>query len=254
MIQGCSASRVIPRLSDNATDAEKQYIKGISLFYDSMYPEAIAAFNDVKNKYPYSDFAALAQLQLGEVEYDKREFTAAVDAYQLFLKYYPGHQKSDYAMYRIAESYFEQVPSEWWFLPPAAEKDQAVVRRALTAYHEMLTQFPNSEYAKEADEKHKICRNRLADHEIYVARFYQKRNKDEAAVSRLQATLTDYGGAGSDPEILQLLAISLDRLGKTEEAIDSLEQLIKSYPTSPEALKARVHLQEMRFRPMTSPP
>jgi hypothetical protein len=30
--QGCSASRAVPQLSDNPTDAEKQYIKGLSLF------------------------------------------------------------------------------------------------------------------------------------------------------------------------------------------------------------------------------
>ena len=37
-------------------------------------------------------------------------------------------------MYRIGESYFEQIPSDWWFLPPSAEKDQASTRLAISAY------------------------------------------------------------------------------------------------------------------------
>jgi outer membrane protein assembly factor BamD len=242
---------------------------------DGLYPEALSGFTGLKAKYPYSKYASLADLRIADTHFERGKFLEAIDAYRAFLKYHPSHPQAVYAMFRIAEAHREQIPSDWWFLPPSAEKDQASTRLAIAAYRDLLARYPNqqetdkgrgkleacrakvashpeTEEAPPEVEKCRAlidqqtlvergalhldeCRRKLADHEIYVARFYFERQRYKAAAARAEGLLADYGGLGLDPQALWLAARARLALQENDVARDKLERLRREFPESNEA-------------------
>ena len=53
-------------------------------------------------------------------------------------------------MLQIGEAYHEQIPEDWFFLPPSSEKDQGNTRLAITAYRDMLSRYPESKVSEQA--------------------------------------------------------------------------------------------------------
>ena len=265
---------------------------------DGLYPEAISGFTELKTKYPYSKYAALADLRIADTNFQRGKYIEAVDAYRAFLKYHPSHDEATYAMFRIGESYFEQIPDDWWFLPPSAEKDQASTRLAISAYRDLLARYPSLEdtdagagelkrcrellpkFGEEVEDpipeaeltdsqracvpllkkqdlidkgtkQMDACRRKLADHELYVAKFYMKRDKFLAAAARADALLRNYSGLGLDAVALEISARSHAALGNATEARVALEKLIEQFPDTREAADAADLLPEISAPPQT---
>ncbi|MFC1610184.1 outer membrane protein assembly factor BamD [Myxococcota bacterium] len=270
--------------------AQDTYEVALEDLEDGLYPEAVAGFTELKTKYPYSKFAALADLRIADTHFERGKYVEAIDAYRAFLKYHPSHIEAAYAMFRIGESYYEQIPADWWFLPPSSEKDQASTRLAISAYRDLLARFPNLKKEEERtrlekcqeiagvpesedrdkgdkanDECHNLirrqelvdrgqarldeCRRKLADHEMYVARFYFKRERFKAAAVRVEQILSNYGGLGLDHEALWLAARSRIELGETDKARQALERLSKEFPNTSEAEDATELLNQLGGTP-----
>ena len=60
--------------------AEQTYREGQELLEDGNYLEAMTAFNQVKNEFPFSSYAALSSLAVGEV-YFREENTSKIDVF-----------------------------------------------------------------------------------------------------------------------------------------------------------------------------
>ncbi|MFH0903049.1 MAG: outer membrane protein assembly factor BamD [Pseudomonadota bacterium] len=267
-----------------AQNAQQAYDVAMEDLDDGLFPEAIAGFSEVKAKYPYSQYVALADLRIADMHFARGKFIEAIDAYRVFLKLHPSHAEAAYAMFRIAEANFEQIPEDWWFLPPSAEKDQGNTRLAISAYRDLVARFPNLEHsdkgkARLATCREKIetpvadtndverescrvalaqqqlivdavarldeCRRKLADHEIYVARFYFGRRQYVAAATRADALLRDYTGLGLDAAALLLSARSRLQLGEDQVARENLQRLTKDFSDAEEAEDAQELLRQL---------
>ncbi|MEM6558661.1 MAG: outer membrane protein assembly factor BamD [Myxococcota bacterium] len=231
VLTGCAASL----LKDPPRTDEEYYTRSKEYVDDGLYPEAMQILAALKVRFPYSQYVALADLGIADIHFDRGRYIEAVDAYRSFLKYHPQHEKAPFAMLRIAQAYKEQIPSTLFFLPPAAEKDQASTRLAISAYKDMLSRFPQSDEAVEAKEELDVCRLELAKHEIYVARFYYTREKWKAAAGRAEGLLRDYAGLGLDSEALLIAAESRFALGDHAEALQSASRLETEFPDTDEA-------------------
>lgn len=222
-----------------AKTAEELYKQAVEDMEDGLYPEAITAFTDLKSKYPYTPFAALADLRIADTQLKRGQHSDAVDAYRSFLKYHPNHKESPYALLQIGEAYFEQLPEEWWFLPPIAEKDQANTRLAIAAYQDFLSRFGQDALTKTAQDRIRKCRMRLAEHEMYVARFYLDRALCKAAAARAEGLLQAYEGLGFDAEALWIAGSCRLSLGEKQAAAAHLGELAARFPDSPHARDAQ---------------
>ncbi len=234
-LQACATTL----LRGPAASADEQYTRAMENLGDGLYPEAIQGFGELKTKFPYSKYAALADLRVADTNFERGKYIEAVDGYRAFLKYHPAHEEAPYAMFRIGESYFEQIPGEWWFLPPPAEKDQANIRLAISSYRDFLTRYPTSKQAEDGRKRLDNCRRKLADHEIYVANFYYQREHWVAAALRAEGALRDYPGLGLDVEALWLAAHSRFLANEPDAARVSAERLVKEFPGTSEASKAQ---------------
>src|SRR3989475_1914641 len=173
-----------PVTGAEASNAAKAYEKGLQEKKDGNPLEATRYFEYVRNNFPYSQYAALAQLAIADMAFDRDDWTQAATLYQDFVKSHPSHPKADYAAFRAGMAYFNDRPSNVFLLPPGYEKDQGPVRQALEALNRFVSAYPKSDYVPKAREMIHDCRELLARHDRYVAEFYWKREQWRGAAGR----------------------------------------------------------------------
>ena len=116
-----------------AADAETNMRKGDDAMNAKNYTEAASFFEFVKTKYVYLDLAKTAELRLADADFERERFAEARDRYQNFVRLHPTHPRVDYAAFRAALTHYKEIPSDFFLLPPASEKDQVEVRNAASA-------------------------------------------------------------------------------------------------------------------------
>jgi outer membrane protein assembly factor BamD len=170
---------------DKRTDtAEELAEKGMESFDDEDYSDALKAFTTLKERYPYSRYAILAELKVADAHFQREEYAEAIAAYVDFLQLHPKNDAIPYVLYQIGECYYKQLLSE--------DRDQTPTRQAISAFQRLLKEHPESTYANTAKERVQNCRKLLAQHELYVAKFYFKSKYYEAALGRFEGVLAGY--------------------------------------------------------------
>jgi len=214
----CSAVTI-----DNDSPPEKQFEEGERLLKKERYLEAVERYRILKSRFPYSKYAALATLRIGDAHYEEEAFLEASGAYKIFRELYPKHEMSAYALYRIGESQMHLVPSS-----PDRDLDSAYA--AIDAYQDLEKNYPNSQYTTEAKQKIQQLRAKLADKEDYIGNFYFVRNNFLAAANRYKYILDVYPGFGHEEKSLYRLAFSYEKIGDTTKAEEVLERLKMEFP------------------------
>ncbi|QSQ28295.1 outer membrane protein assembly factor BamD [Pyxidicoccus parkwayensis] len=196
-------------------------------------------FEYVRAKFPYQDAAREAELRLADVDFAREAWPEAREQYDSFIKLHPTHPRVDYAAYRAALTHVEDYPSEFFALPPSEEKDQGEIQAALLAMEDFRRQYPKSEYADDAKAQADEARRRLAEHELYVARFYQKRERWKAVAQRLEGLLRRYPGTKYEETALFDLHNAYVKLNDPKKAEETLRQVLRRLPGTPAAERAQ---------------
>lgn len=231
---GCAAAAV--RKSDAP---EHIYEAGMQDLKNELWVEAATEFATLKVKWPYSKFAALAELRLADVKYGSEKYLEAIDAYRVFIQYHPTHEEVPHATFMEAMAHYKEIPDDFFFLPPAHEKDQVEVEKAVRAFKEYTERFPDGEKIEEAKKKLAECYLRLAQHELYVARFYKREKKWRGAANRYENLRTYIAGTALEPAVLLELGETYVRMNDKEKVRSVYARLLEAYPGSAEAKEAR---------------
>jgi outer membrane protein assembly factor BamD len=202
---------------------DSQYIKeATALMGEEDYKEAREMYEKVKEIYPDSPLMAEARLGIADSYFNNEEYIEAIARYEEFLKYHPRNKLAPEAQFRLALSYFNQMLTH--------DRDQANTRKAMEEFNRLIRNYPASPLVDEAEEKINTCRNRLAEHELYVGRFYFKRKDYIAAISRFKYGLLNFPRTGAVEEATYYLAESYWQLGKRKEGREVFKLLLKHFP------------------------
>jgi outer membrane protein assembly factor BamD len=223
---------------DYASEASTNLKRGDEALDSSQYQLAEKYFEYVKTKFPFLEASRQAELRLADVSFERELWTEAADRYNGFVKLHPTHAKVDYAAYRAALSHYRDIPRDWFLLPPSSEKDQTQVRAAWEALNEFTRTYTQSQYLEDAKKKQVEIRDRLVRHEVYVADFYEKRDRWSAAASRLETVLQKYPGPEDDKYLFRLHDL-YSRLKDQAKARDALQRVITRLPGTPAAERAQ---------------
>lgn len=226
--------------------AEENWLRGNEEFEDGEYAAAQQYFKYIRLKFPYSRFAALSEVRIADCQYEREKPLEAIDTYKTFVRMHPSHKQVPYALYRIGTVYYDEIPSDFFPLPPAHEKDQSAVRDAERALSEYVQRFPKHENASAARTKLADVRKRLMAHEEYVADFYGNLDRDRARVGRLEIIRRDFADVGLTDELLSEIAEIWARLGEIEKAQSAFSQLEKEFPKSDEVEDTRARIAEAK--------
>ena len=227
-----------------AEDAKKAYDKALEAFLDKDWEDARVLFAEVKRKYAYSRYARLAELRIADIDYEQEKFASAITAYRAFTHDHRTDESVPYARFRIARGLYQQI-NDTLLLPPQEERDQAATADAYRELNAFLTDFPETKWSKEAKFMLIMVTGRLVRHELYVARYYLRRDNFEAAAKRVQYALREYDGSGLEPEAMVLLGETFLKMKKNDEAKQVFRQMLGVYPGSPFTDAAKNFLAEM---------
>jgi len=175
--------------------------RGMDEFNSGSYRVSIEVFEKLKNWYPFSKYAILAELKIADGYYNLGQFEEAIFAYEEFEKLHPRNEATPYVINQIGLSYFGQVST--------IDRDQNSAQKALETFKRLVKQFPDSLYAIRAKENIKKCQESLASHELEIGLFYYKSKHYEAAIHRFKRVLAQYPDVGEiHHQALQFLALS----------------------------------------------
>jgi outer membrane protein assembly factor BamD len=228
-----------------ADAARHAYVQGLERFYDDNCLEAEPLMRNVRRQYPYSRFAALADLRVADCNFKDEKFPEAIEAYNQFVRYRPSHPEVPYARFMAARANFAQVPSEWLLSPPAYERDLHYADESLRLLRRMVLDFPDDPLVPRAQRLAEEATDLLAAHELYVARFYLDREFPRAAAGRLNTLLRSFPGTGHDPEALFMLGESYQLMRDPRGAKQAWERLITRYPDNEYAARAKAAAKEI---------
>ncbi|MGH7320885.1 MAG: outer membrane protein assembly factor BamD [Candidatus Rokuibacteriota bacterium] len=225
---GCSLLRGRPT---TLPPAAKLFEEGERELVRERYDAARESLLKIVERHPDSDLVPAARLLLGESYYREKEYDKAIREFGTFLTLFPGHAIADLAQYRLARSYFDQIPT--------LERDQAITAKGLAEFQKLIKQYPESRYAPDAIGKIEACRLRLAQKELWVAAYYVRQGNLPAALPRYDTVLKEYGRTAAAPEALFQKADALIRLGRPDDAALALRRLVEQYPASEWSRRAR---------------
>jgi outer membrane protein assembly factor BamD len=215
---------------------------------DKNYQEATSILEYLKNNYPYSQYAALSELALADMQHEQDNHAAAANAYADFVKAHPSHPKADYAAFQLGLSHYEDRPSDFWLLPPSYEKDQTPLKQALDAWNKFVVSYPKSEFVTKARDLIGDCRQRLAAHDRYVAEFYSKREAWRGAAGRWLALADTYGdldGGKVRGDALWRAAFALQSAHDISGERNTLVRLVQESPNDPRRTQAIAMLKQL---------
>jgi outer membrane protein assembly factor BamD len=189
---------------------ELLYATGARRLDQRRWQDAIDYFEEVERQHPYSEWSRRAILMTLYASYESSKYDEAIAAADRFIQLYPGNPQVPYAYYMRAVSYYEQIAD--------VGRDQAATAQAQRALREVISRFPDSEYAADSRLKLDAVNDQLAGKEMSVGRWYLRQNQPLAAISRFKAVIDKYQTTTHTPEALYRLVEAYLTLGLVEEA------------------------------------
>lgn len=172
--------------------------EGMEAFKGGKYDKAIELFQKIKDWYPFSKYAILAELKIADAHFNLEHYEEAAFAYEEFENLHPRNEAIPYVIYQIGQCYFVQIDT--------IDRDQTSSQKALDTFNRLIKQFPEDPYAARAKEHVKTCIQSLAGHEFYVGMFYYRTKHYQAALKRFETVLNKYPDVGLHYRALQYLA------------------------------------------------
>ncbi len=230
MLTGCSGDAPSDDADDDELMSDKNepvdvlYNKALTSFETGDYKQAIEQFEEVERQHPYSEWAKKSQVMAAYAAYRGQEYDEAAVILERFVKLHPNNEHTPYAYYLRALCYYDQISD--------VGRDQKMTRDARQALREVVSRFPNTDYARDAKIKLDLTEDHLAGKEMQVGRYYLQRQEWLAAINRFTYVLDNHQTTSHVPEALHRLVEAYLQLGVKDEATKYASVLGHNYPGS----------------------
>ncbi len=205
LLSGCS---LFEESSQMNKSAQQLAAEGAAAFMNEDYKDAVKAYTDLKDWYPFSKYAILAELKTADAHFKLEEYDEAVVAYEGFEKMHPKNEAVPYIVNQIAMCWFNQIDT--------IDRDATPSKKAMAEFERLIRLFPENEYSQEALAHIDACIDHMVSHELYVANFYNKTKKYKAALKRYQYIVENYAGTDQSQ-------IALEKIPEVSEQIKAAE-------------------------------
>ena len=144
------------------------YAQADSLMNRGAYSDAARKFEDLDRDHPYAPEARRAIVMAAYAYYKAGKYQEAIASAQRYTTLHPGTKDAALAHHIIASAHFDDIKEP--------RRDQTATRKALAELKILRQRYPDSPYAKQAENRIRIAEDVLAASEMDVGRYYQKRN------------------------------------------------------------------------------
>jgi outer membrane assembly lipoprotein YfiO len=165
-------------------------------------------------------------LELADLLFEDGKLEAAGKMYREFVKYYPGNEKVEYALYKAVVCKFYVILD--------AERDQTSTRDAI----ELANKFLEREeifntYSKEVRTMRERCHERLFENEVGIFNFYCDRGRYKSARTRIANIRKEFIPLlpASDPYLLTLEIQLAQQVKDSSLIAEKQKELNERFPT-----------------------
>ena len=203
---------------------KEAYQEGVKALNDGDVLFAAKKFNQAEMLFPQASSAPQSALMAAYSYYTQDYYGDAIAELNRFLKVYPSHKDLGYVYYLLAVCYYEQIVDE--------KKDLQSIINAKENFNIIIKNYPNSEYAIDAEFKIDLIDDILAAKEMYLGRYYFDRKKWIPAINRFREIIDNYDTTIYAEEALHRLVEVHYTIGLINEAEKYAQLLGYNYQSS----------------------
>ena len=200
------------------------YQEGVKSLDEGDVLFAAKKFNEAEILFPQGRWAPKSALMAAYSYYTQDYYYDAIAELERFLLVYPLHENLKYAYYLLAICHYEQIVDE--------KKDLQSILKAKKYFQIILNEYPQTEYAIDADFKLDLIDDILAAKEMYIGRYYFDKKKWIPAINRFREIIDNYDTTIYAEEALHRLVEVHYTLGLIEEAEKYAQLLGYNYQSS----------------------
>ncbi|HXP86330.1 MAG TPA: outer membrane protein assembly factor BamD [Bryobacteraceae bacterium] len=203
--------------------------KSIKDIEKGRYEVARLTLNTLINTYDTSEYLAKAKLAVADSWYREgglHGLTQAEAEYKDFILFYPTMEEAAESQEKICMIHYKQMDK--------ADRDPDQALRAEQECRQLLTQFPNSKFAPQAEQLLRDIQEVLGEAEMRVGIFYHSRGSLASSANRLGGVVEQYPLYSRADEALFLEGDSYSRMGPRfrKQAGEAYTKLVRDYPLS----------------------
>jgi len=200
------------------------YKEGVKALEEGDVLFAAKKFNEAEILFPQSEWAPKSILMAAYSYYVQDYYYDAISELDRFIKNYPKNKRLNYAHFLLAMCYYEQIVDE--------KKDLGPLLNAQKEFKFVIKNYPNSDFALDSKFKLDFINDVLASKEIYLGRYYIKKEKWIAAINRFKQVVEHYDSTVYVEEALHRLVELHYRLGLLDESKKYANLLGYNYQSS----------------------
>ena len=186
LLASCSKDKKVSIVKEK--NIETQMIEAFEEGYEELENGdvlfAAKKFNEAELLYPQSKWAPKAALLAAYSYYSQDYYYDAEYELKRFLKVYPNEKDIPYAHYLLGMVYYEKIIDE--------KKDLGPLLQAQEKFNFVIKNYPDSDYALDAEYKLNLIQDYLASKEMYIAMHYLKKRKWVASINRYKTVVEQY--------------------------------------------------------------
>ena len=200
------------------------YQEGVKALEEGDVLFAAKKFNEAEILFPQSEWAPKSILMAAYSYYVQDYYYDAISELDRFIKKYPKDERLNYAYFLLAMCYYEQIVDE--------KKDLGPLLDAQKEFKFIIKNYPNTDFALDSKFKLNFTNDVLASKEIYLGRYYIKKEKWIAAINRFKQVVEHYDSTAYVEEALHRLVELHYRVGLLDESKKYANLLGYNYQSS----------------------
>ncbi len=185
---------------------------------------AAKKFLEAELLFPQSKWAPRSALMAAYSYYMQNYYAEALVNLERYIKTYPDDIDISYAHYLIAMCYYETIEDE--------KRDTGPLLKAKEKFEFVSKNYPNTDFAMDANFKLELIQDILASKEMYLGRHYIRRGKWIAAINRFKVVVDQYDQTIFVEEAIHRLVEINYKIGLLEESQKYANLLGYNYQSS----------------------
>ena len=223
----------------NKGTVEDQYKMAVKMYETKNYAKALRLFEKVTPAYRGKPQMERIQFMVAQSNFNEKNYSLAGYYFDRFTNNYPKSSKKEEAAFLSAYSY--KLSS------PVFSKDPTDTNKALEAFQNFISTYPDSDKIDEANQHYKELRYKLQKKYFEIAKtYYTTADYDlrnyKAAIQAFDNLLSDYLGSEFKEEALYyrlkcahdfvLKSTDRRREERIKDAIEAYDKLKRNFPES----------------------
>jgi outer membrane protein assembly factor BamD len=188
----CSGAKV--KVTGDPAGPSFKYEEAMNELLSGDYTQAATMFEDLSASTLNPVLSQMATLRLGDSIFFQARYAEAAEVYRQFIEQYARSPDWPHAAYMRGLCFLRKMPEDHWILPPAESREMSDADNAYQSFVSLIEGAPDSYYAMRARLLLAMTVERRCRHHLYVAAWYEKKNRPLGVTQRIEQAIADEAG------------------------------------------------------------